>query len=489
MTDSTLDTELLDTIVAAMPDGARESARRCVDALHGRLIEVGSDVGERTVLVAYGGGKDSSYTIAFVRLVQLLHQSTFGTTFILRVITNRQPGMAREVLDNIARVYAALGMSHDPRCDLRLREGVSVRSFTTGQAPDPTMVRRYREDVLMAGHRAAGSGRPTFCNSCNFDMVGAFAAGIDGGTDVDMIITGDSAREQRMYQIWVRRLAAQVTSPAGDDVGFSGLHQKIAELSGVYFRDLHGNENGLSGRALPPLERQVRFFSIYDYTDYSAAGHWSFLTEFLGFRFDELAFNFTESDCANPLLMAHLRGLRVEKVHGRDYADGIAEYLSFGLKLMRHKEIPSTLIESMRSRYAGAENVARMRERARHYGEVTYGLSEEQLTCMVFSPFVDECAALGRYLQHEQPELVGRAEDIRAVLLGTDMPDDGGHLVTAIERMSGLSLVQARHLAGKPAIGRDRGPLGDDLITRILRYDPHKELIDTADGQELISGR
>jgi hypothetical protein len=30
------------------------------------------------------------------------------------------------------------------------------------------------------------------------------------------------------------------------------------------------------------------------------------------------AFSFTESDCANPTLMAHLRGLKCERLYGRD---------------------------------------------------------------------------------------------------------------------------------------------------------------------------
>ncbi|MFL6122115.1 hypothetical protein [Actinophytocola sp.] len=477
-------TELLDRILAALPHGTLPGAQRCMAALRDELGAVAG----RKVLVAYGGGKDSSYTVAFVRVVQLLALRTSGVTFDVRVVTNMQPGMAPDVLANIARVYDALGMSGDDRCELLLRNGATVGPFAPDQPLDPAMLRRYRADVLMAGHRAAGSGRPTFCNSCNIDMVSAFAAatdGVGGAGGVDLIITGDSGREQRMYQVWIRRLAERVLPTRDRDSGFPGFQRTVAALSDVYFRDLHGDDAGTrSSRAVTLSDRAVRFFSVYDYTDYSSGPHWSFLTGFLGFRFEEAAFNFTESDCANPLLMAHLQGLRAERLHGRDYAEGIAQYLRFGLNLMRAKDMPENLVDVMRMRYTGTDNLARMRARAQEYSEAVYGLSEEQLTCMVFSPFTDGCAALPAYLRREQPQLLARTGELRAVLLGEY---DRTDLAEAVERMSGLTLAQARHLVHTPAVASVRSLRGPEPITEILRRDPHKELLD--DGGDLISGR
>jgi hypothetical protein len=68
------------------------------------------------------------------------------------------------------------------------------------------------------------------------------------------------------------------------------------------------------------------------------------LTGFLGFRFDDLAFSFTESDCGNPALMAHLRGLKAERLFRRSYDEGMAEYIAFALDLMRRKDFPPQLV-------------------------------------------------------------------------------------------------------------------------------------------------
>ena len=74
------------------------------------------------------------------------------------------------------------------------------------------------------------------------------------------------------------------------------------------------------------LARDPLFFNIYQDTAYEAGAHWALLTEFMHFRFDELMFSFSESDCGNPTLMAHIRGLRAETLLQRSYAEGIREY-------------------------------------------------------------------------------------------------------------------------------------------------------------------
>lgn len=55
---------------------------------------------------------------------------------------------------------------------------------------------------------------------------------------------------------------------------------------------------------------------VHDLVGSDIEQRWPLLTEFLGFRFDDLAFHFSESDCANPLLMAHMRGLQAQYVRG-----------------------------------------------------------------------------------------------------------------------------------------------------------------------------
>lgn len=55
------------------------------------MFEHGRDIDRRRVMVAYGGGKDSTYTVGFIRTVQLYVENMLGRTFILRIATMRQP--------------------------------------------------------------------------------------------------------------------------------------------------------------------------------------------------------------------------------------------------------------------------------------------------------------------------------------------------------------------------------------------------------------
>lgn len=94
-----------------MDASAQEAAHKCVTRLLNVLPH--RSLQNNVVFVAYGGGKDSSYMVAFVRFLQLLIFLEHHDTFHLRVATNRHSGMPMAVMENIHRVYCALGMYKD----------------------------------------------------------------------------------------------------------------------------------------------------------------------------------------------------------------------------------------------------------------------------------------------------------------------------------------------------------------------------------------
>jgi hypothetical protein len=228
------------------------------------------------------------------------------------------------------------------------------------------------------------------------------------------------------------------------------------------------------------------------------------LTDFLGFVFDELAFSFSESDCGNPALMAHLRGLKCERIYGRSYADGLREYADFALGLMARKEFPERLLTAMANRYAEPGAEVRMRKVVEEYAMDAFALDDTQLVCMVYSPFVDRGAGLAGYLQREQPALLDHRTEIDRLLEAeaeqaivpthTTASAQTTALTQALETISGLSLRQLRVLYHSRA--RTAPPDGHrDLIGAILAGDPHKSVITTQhspDGPavtELLTGR
>ncbi|MFF0156150.1 PqqD family protein [Streptomyces sp. NPDC005263] len=472
----------------------RAATRTTADRLRQALKEHGG-VRDSTVMVGYGGGKDSSYTLAFVRAVQLVVAERDGAPFTLRSATNRHAGMPHAVMENIDRVYRALGMYDDPSCELLLLDAGRIRPFHPDLPADPAVAARNRTDILMTGHRTAAQARPTFCNACNLSMVNSFGLAAAHGRGADLIITGDSRSEQRDYTVWINRLARRV----GHDPrsmrrsGFPRVLGALDTVGRAYARAIHGettspDEHGV--HADVPVD--LSFFSIFEDTDYESGSHWDLLTGFLDFRFDDIAFSFTESDCANPALMAHLRGLTCEHVYGRSYDEGMDEYVSFALRLMRRKAFPERLIDQMAERYGSAVTRASVRRAVERFAMEAYGFTSQHLICLVHAPFTAHGKRLSTFLQREHPRLARREAAIRTLLAApADEPVTGEDrdLESSLRDVSGLTLDQMRHLYVSDH------PDSAGLLHRILQDDPHKELIETrhsADGptvRELLSGR
>ncbi|BCK73577.1 hypothetical protein Srufu_075300 [Streptomyces libani subsp. rufus] len=476
-----------------------EGAVRCAGRLYDALPDK-DQLARNVVLVAYGGGKDSSYTLAFVRTMQLILSQEHGATFRMRVATNRHAGMPQAVMDNIDRAYRSLHLLDDPDCELLLIDGQQVRTFDAALPQTDDVVGRNRLDILMTGHRTAADARPTFCNACNLSMVNSFglAAGHNGG--VDLIITGDSQQEQRDYYLWVTRLARKfgLQPPRDMRAGFQGFLASLNNISQAYFADIHGTDapDIIAEHAITTDVRTgLEFFSIYDDTAYASGDHWELLTEFLGFRFDDIAFSFTESDCGNPALMAHLRALKCEHRYGQSYAEGLAGYVEFALSLMQKKEFPPQLMEIMRERYEGRAD--QMRAAMDAYAAQAYGFTEEQLVAMVHAPFTEKGTNLETYLAAEQPDLLPHAPLIHQLLGGSAPTTDEETLriTERLEHLTGLTLDQLRVLYGSSLRLPSLTPAGGELIDAILEGDPHKQVVHTrhsAEGPvvpELLSGR
>lgn len=490
-------TELRSEVLTALRSTLSESDVAGVEKCATRLQEAlpRQQVADNVVMVAYGGGKDSSYTLAFVRAVQLCLFDRLGTTFKLRSATNRHAGMPQAVMDNIDRAYTALGMTGDPDCEMLLIDGPAVKHFAHDEPLPAQIVDRNRLDLLMTGHRTFGEARPTFCNACNLSMVNSFGAAAAHGAGVDVIITGDSPEEQRAYSWWIRRLSRKVNphQRRRTGAGFRGFLQDTDMIASAYFAEVYGPEANaeISERAVTSdVSEDIRFFSIFDDTRYSSGEHWALLTDLLRFEFDEVAFSFTESDCGNPTIMAHLRALKSERVHGREYAEGLAEYVDFALSLMRVKEFPENLIEVMRGRYGGPDAAIRMRAVAGGFAEEAYGLTEEQLVCMLHSPFTDKGQRLEAYLEAEQPHLASQADTVRSLLDGEGEPMDRSEaeLAPRLVEIAGLELSRLRTLYRAEAV-RFSPNGGPSMMAAILEGDPHKAEIRTRlspDGPEVI---
>lgn len=472
--------------------------RRAVATLGERLTDAAGGLdglSQYKLMVAYGGGKDSSYTVAMLRAAQLHLSVLHGRTFELRIANMRHAGVPDAVMANIDRVYRALHLFNDPRVEMLVVDHQLIRPFERHLPFPNDVLAMNRFDVLMNGHRTAGDGRPTFCNSCNLAVADFYgrAAWWQGG--VNAIVTGDSRKEQKHYFTWIMRLAQRLGLNVDEcrRQGFRGLLQALDGVAQVYFVELFGE-----GFDQQRSERNVScgddnadpaFISIYDLVSYKVEDHWALITEFLDFRFEELAFSFTESDCANPMLMAHFRGLKAEYVQGRTYNQGIAEYLELAQGLMRKKEMPQRLIDLAMSAYADEQGMLARRTLATRFAEESFGLNEMQLVCMQFAPFVDRGRELSSFISLCSPARLADLDGLHQVLAGQHNDPSTAQWLSQV---SGLPLPALRSLYSHGRIDFDSDAT---LIARIRAGDPHKGRIsryDPTTGQtvvELVSGR
>ncbi|MEQ7918241.1 hypothetical protein ABQX22_03535 [Xanthomonas sp. WHRI 1810A] len=441
-------------------------------------------IGHFTVLIAFSGGKDSAYTLAFLRAAQLSIAGRSPHTFKLRVANMRHAGMTAAVMDNIHRCYSALFMHDDPRVELLVVDHQYVQPFERDLPFSTAGREQNRSDMLLSGHLTAGDGRTTFCNSCYLGMAEFLGRAACWGEGVDAVLNGDSLREQKHYATWIMRLAQRTGQPIFDwkRQTFNGALKTIDNVSRAYYRELYGEDvqpPGFMARPLGYPNKAITptLVSVADLVDSRAHDHWAMLTDFLGFRFDDLAFSFTESDCANPMLMAHMHGLKAEYVQGRDYAQGIAEYLELAKTLMRRKRLPRRLIDLAMAAYDDPEKLAVRRTLAADYAQEAFGLSEAQLVCLLFAPFVDGGARLEPFLRRWHPGMLVALGDLHKALSGRAAPEQ---VVQWLVEISGLSLKGLQNLYRK-----QRVDFNDDqsIIAHVRASDPDKRQILTLDPE------
>jgi len=453
-------------------------------------------IGSYKVMLAFSGGKDSAYTLAFLRAAQLSIAGRAPATFNLRVATMRHAGMSTVVMDNIHRCYSALFVYDDPRAELLVVDQHYVQPFEPDLPFSTLGKEQNRSDMLLGGHLTAGDGRTTFCNSCYLGMADFFGRAACWGSGVDAVVSGDSRKEQKQYVTWIMRIAQRSGQAVGNwrQQNFNSVLKIIGSVGQAYYRELYGDDSqpGLQAKHLfsyPNKSIIPAFIAVNDLVSGKVESHWSLLTEFLGFRFEDLAFSFSESDCANPLLMAHMHGLKALFVHNREYADGITEYLALAKSLMRRKQMPPRLIDQAMAAYDSEEKITARRELANTFAQEAFGLSEAQLVCMVFAPFVDSGRELEAFLRRCHPGMLVALPDLHKAMLGQPVPEQ---VLQWLNDISGLTLAGLQNLYGKQRVDfNDPGT----LIARVRAGDPDKHRIMAFDPEtgntvaKIVSGR
>ncbi|PSS58485.1 hypothetical protein [Pseudomonas sp. BBP2017] len=420
----------------------------------------------------------SAQALACLRAAQLSIAARSPATFHLCIATAWQAGMSATALANIESTFSKLFMHDDPRIDLLVLDAGELLPYDNRRAPSSEQQQAERQEWLLCGHLS--SDGPLLVNFASHGYLhladlALQALRCKGG--VDAIISAESLADRKRYLAWSRRSLRNAGM-----LGVRPIHscavsllERMSALRARYWSLLQGRE--LAAPGLPDADADcrpaLRFIAIDDLVSDRDSPQGGRLSRFLGFRFDEQVFPCERVGNANPVLLAHLQGLQAEFVNDTHYRDGVECYLQQTRQLMQRQAVPQSLQTRLFNHWQPG-GLEQRRSEANDFALQAYGLSEAQLVCQLFSPFVEQGLRLEAFLRRCHPGMLVALPYLRKALGGQPAPEP---VVQWLVDISGLPLVMLQQLYG-------REPLADWLLSRLrVRGADLRHLqIDTANG-------
>ncbi|MCU1760739.1 hypothetical protein NTD84_13550 [Pseudomonas sp. 14P_8.1_Bac3] len=434
------------------------------------------NIGDYKVLAIQNGSRDSCYTLALLRAAQLSIAGRAPATFQLRVASLRMSGGSATAQDNIHRCYSALFLYDDPRAEVVMADNREVLPFAHPTPISDAGREANRLNLLMVGHRRALDG-PLDLWDDRYLATGEFYGQVARwNRGVDALVSSDTPRQQKLFIEGLKRAAAKAglkaSNPRG--TGLDELFASLDEFGSDCYRGFYGGKGQAQWRPAEQFEacRRTTFIDIHDMLVSNLEERWPLLTEFLGFQPDELTAQLSDNDYISPQISAHVRGLQACFVHGRSYESGVAEYLQRALVMMRRKKLPERLCVQAMELFGNPARIFDQRGVAAAEAQKSLGLSEAQLVCLLFAPFVENGAGLERFLRQCHPGMLVAMPDLHRAMQGNPvseqiaqwMVDVSGlpvSLIGRLYRMGPLPRIQSGLIGGEFADGDGRSDYGN----------------------------
>jgi len=212
----------------------------------------------------------------------------------------------------------------------------------------------------------------------------------------------------------------------------------LDELGSDCYRVFYADHGQVAWRPAERFEacRRATYIDIHDLLVSNLEERWPLLTEFLGFQADELAAQLSDNEYVSLSICAHMRGLQSCFVHDRGYETGVTEYLQRALIMMRRKQLAERLCEQAVEAFGNPAMLAELRVLAAAEAQKSLGLNEAQLVCLLFSPFVDNGAALERFLRQCHPGMLVAMPDLHRAMQGQPVAGAGSALDDRCQRFA-----------------------------------------------------
>ncbi|MGF6553829.1 hypothetical protein ABIA48_000209 [Pseudomonas sp. S30_BP2TU TE3576] len=379
-------------------------------------------IGDYKVLAIQSGARDNCYTLALLRAAQLTIATRAPATFQLRIASLRLNGASCAAVENMHRTNSALFVYDDPRVEVLMVDDRQVLPFNHLTPISDAGRESSRLNLLLIGHRREWRGGFDLWDD-GYLATGEFYGQIarwDGG--VDALLISDTPRQQKQFIDGLKRAATKAglkPSPAGE-AGFAGLFALLDELGSDCYQAFYTDYGKAQWRPQERFEacRRATCIDIHDLLVSNLEERWPLLTEFLGFQPDELSAQISDNEFVSPSVSAHVRGLQACFVQGRSYEAGVAQYLQRALVMMRRKCLPERLCEQAIEVFGNPATLAEQRVRAAAEAQKNLGLSEAQLVCLLFSPFIEQGAGLERFLRQCHPGMLVAMPELHRAMQG-----------------------------------------------------------------------
>jgi hypothetical protein len=456
--------QLLERMLGYFTQAQRAALRLLIQRL---TVAAGGSgaLGQYTIMLACGGGKDSLQTLAFLRAAQLSISQRSPVTFRLRVATCRHAGLTSAAFANVQRACSALFLRDDPRIELLLVDERQVSPLAEDMPTSEVARATCRINMLMSGHLTAGDERVTFGNGCYQTLVDFYQSALGHGEGVHAVAIAGPPTELRHHLSWGLRGAGQTShrQPLAGD-----LLDALVQLGDAGQRPLRGEPSATAQHQPSTARGALKVINLHGLLDSDSLDHWPLLTDFLGFQWLGQGTGFNELDCISPLLLAHLRGLRAQWLQGHAYQRGVQDYLRLAVPLMRSRGTPESLVRQTLATWHGQAALDQRREEANRQAAQTYGVGEAQLVCLLFSPFAEHGVGLRAYLHQCHPTMLPQLAALHGTLQG--LPSKPA-LRRWLKEVSGLSTVALQRLYRLRKIDLD----GDRLLVSAVNVsDPRR---------------
>ena len=379
------------------------------------------------VLAIQTGSRDSCYTLALLRAAQLSIAGRAPTTFQLRVASLQHNGVSATALQNIHNSCSALFLYDDLRVEVLRVDNREVLPFTQPTPISEAGREVNRLNLLMVGHRRdSDDGLELWDNG--FLATGEFYGQVarwDGG--VDALVSSETPRQQKHFLYGFKRATAKAgfLPPQCTEKGYEDLFTLLDELGPECYL---GFEPELMQPQWRPAElfetcRRAILIDIHDMLVSNLEERWPLLTEFLGFQPDGLMAYASDNEFVSLELSAHVRGLQACFMHGDSYESGVAEFFQRALVMMRRKQLSDGVCQQAAQVFGQITTDAEQRALGAAHAQKSLGLSDAQLVCLLFAPFVNKGAGLEDFLRRCHPGMLIAVPDLHRAMQGHAAPE------------------------------------------------------------------